>query len=893
MLTKKDAPIVTLAMLMLLAAAPDTGWRGLKSVDIAPANAQTATTEQFPMPELVAQGTRVRLATSDVAATLGQNLKQGFETRYGGTQVEIDTTNADAAISSVAEGRADVAAIGRPLTPAERQQGLNSVTIGRQKIAVVTSASNPIDNLSNEQFAQIFRGEITNWAEVGGANEPIRVIDQTADSGTRMSLSGYPVFQTLPFKAAGNAVTLKNNRASTIVAALGQSGIAYVIADQALERSDLKIIPLHRVMPNDPRYSFSQPMSYVYKGTTPNDTAQAFLGFATGKEGRTVAQIPLATGAAATATAATTPVTTVTTADGTATAAANQASAFAPLKNPPPGRTAVQADRGQGTALAARDTNQNNRQLPAGWAWVLLSLMGLPLLAFWLKGRKSNAGAALGSPSEPAAPATLPQVNATLPTSATPQNAFRGGAAATAAAGVAGIGAATTGVLTAASRHQASRIILVPRDCRTAYAYWEINEKQRARLQEKGGKHLKLRLYSMNPRMPRHLIREFDCAESDVDRPIAIAMDNHDYHVELGYLTNGGDWLKLAASAPVKVPACERSTPQRPTHTEPQPAPAQSNQSQVAVQPPTAHQPPTNLPTDADHQRSQPDADGQIILVPRDDAMAYAYWEVPARKLQDLPEGQKLNLRLYDVTGAEEYYSLPRNYQQFDCAADAKDMHLPLPATGRDYVAQMGYTNAKGEWVTFAHSHRTHIPQPVKAASHQAEAAALMGTIVQHPRHSAMGHDTVQQPETMHHATVQPVAAEVDETATQGHLVQGRLVIMSQIPQRITVGAPNDSEPRAYVYWDIPEPRKAALRQRGGHQMVLRIYDATNIDLDYHPAHSFRQYPIDEQARDMVVSVPQGDRDYVAEIGYLAPGGKLMRLLRSTHTHVPPVTQMH
>jgi hypothetical protein len=120
---------------------------------------------------------------------------------------------------------------------------------------------------------------------------------------------------------------------------------------------------------------------------------------------------------------------------------------------------------------------------------------------------------------------------------------------------------------------------------------------------------------------------------------------------------------------------------------------------------------------------------------------------------------------------------------------------------------------------------------------------------------------------------------------------QGRLVIMSRIPQRITVGAPSDNEARVYVYWDIPEVQKQQLRQQVGDQLVLRIYDATNIDLDYQPAHSFRQYPITTNARDMVVPVPARDRDYVAEIGYLGPNGKLTRVLRSVHTHVPTAVE--
>jgi phosphate transport system substrate-binding protein len=113
-----------------------------------------------------------------------------------------------------------------------------------------------------------------------------------------------------------------------------------------------------------------------------------------------------------------------------------------------------------------------------------------------------------------------------------------------------------------------------------------------------------------------------------------------------------------------------------------------------------------------------------------------------------------------------------------------------------------------------------------------------------------------------------------------------RLVIMPRVPKRAVVGMPQTNEPRAYVYWDLPMPARQTAQAQGGQQLVLRVYDATNIDLDHQAAHSFRQYPIADDDRDRVLSVPQGDRDYVAEIGYLTAEGRML-LLVSTYAHVP------
>lgn len=114
-----------------------------------------------------------------------------------------------------------------------------------------------------------------------------------------------------------------------------------------------------------------------------------------------------------------------------------------------------------------------------------------------------------------------------------------------------------------------------------------------------------------------------------------------------------------------------------------------------------------------------------------------------------------------------------------------------------------------------------------------------------------------------------------------------RLVIMPRVPKRAVMGAPQTNEPRAYVYWDLPMEARQAAKAHGGQQLVLRVYDATNLDLDHQAAHSFRQYPIADDDRDRVLSVPQGDRDYVAEIGYLTAEGRMLPLVRSTYAHVP------
>ncbi|MEH2287394.1 DUF4912 domain-containing protein [Nostoc sp.] len=93
----------------------------------------------------------------------------------------------------------------------------------------------------------------------------------------------------------------------------------------------------------------------------------------------------------------------------------------------------------------------------------------------------------------------------------------------------------------------------------------------------------------------------------------------------------------------------------------------------------------------------------------------------------------------------------------------------------------------------------------------------------------------------------------------------------------------------AYTYWDIPDEHKKELRRQGGQQLALRIYDVTDIDIEYQSPHSIQEYPADELAREWYIPVPVSDRDYVIDIGYRAADGRWLVLARSSRVHIPPV----
>ncbi|MBW4609103.1 MAG: DUF4912 domain-containing protein [Hassallia sp. WJT32-NPBG1] len=106
---------------------------------------------------------------------------------------------------------------------------------------------------------------------------------------------------------------------------------------------------------------------------------------------------------------------------------------------------------------------------------------------------------------------------------------------------------------------------------------------------------------------------------------------------------------------------------------------------------------------------------------------------------------------------------------------------------------------------------------------------------------------------------------------------ESRIVLMPRDPQW------------AYTYWDVSNEHKQELRRQGGQQLALRIYDVTDINIEYQSPHSIQEYPSDELAREWYLPVPVSDRDYVLDIGYRCADGRWLILARSARVHIPPV----
>ena len=102
-----------------------------------------------------------------------------------GISFTYNPTGSGSGIKAVSEGRCDIGLSSRALKEEEAESGLTETVLAYDGIAIIVNPQNPVEDLTSETLAQIYKGEITNWSEVGGNDAEIVLIGREAGSGTR------------------------------------------------------------------------------------------------------------------------------------------------------------------------------------------------------------------------------------------------------------------------------------------------------------------------------------------------------------------------------------------------------------------------------------------------------------------------------------------------------------------------------------------------------------------------------------------------------------------------------------------------------------------------------------------------------------------------------------
>jgi hypothetical protein len=101
-----------------------------------------------------------------------------------------------------------------------------------------------------------------------------------------------------------------------------------------------------------------------------------------------------------------------------------------------------------------------------------------------------------------------------------------------------------------------------------------------------------------------------------------------------------------------------------------------------------------------------------ITFLPRDPQWAFVFWEISASDQERAAAagGTQLALRVADVTGLPLGAVHANSLQELVVAASAREWHLPMPLSDRDYRVELGYRTRSGGWFSLATSSVARMP---------------------------------------------------------------------------------------------------------------------------------------------------------------------------------------
>ena len=144
--------------------------------------ATTATTSTASSAAETLSGTVNTNGSTSMEDVMG-SLIEGFKEIQPGITVNYTGSGSGAGITGAQEGTCDIGLASRDLKDTET--GVKQITVAKDGIAIIVNPANPLSDLTIDQIAQLFNGEITNWSEIGGNDAPVVAIGREAGSGTR------------------------------------------------------------------------------------------------------------------------------------------------------------------------------------------------------------------------------------------------------------------------------------------------------------------------------------------------------------------------------------------------------------------------------------------------------------------------------------------------------------------------------------------------------------------------------------------------------------------------------------------------------------------------------------------------------------------------------------
>ena len=212
----------------------------------------------------------------------GAEMLQAVSTAFNAQHAEPKLTvppsiGSGGAVAAVGADRNQLGRVARPLTDAEKAQGLSEKPLVRIPSVIFVHPAVGVKGLTSEQLVAIFSGQIENWKEVGGADLKVRVVRrEETDSTLSVLRASMPGWKTLALTSKSKVATTTQEAVEAVKRVPGAVGFGPY--SRALEDGAI-VLAIDGKAPHASDYPSAVTLSLIYKEGKLDEGSRNFLAF--------------------------------------------------------------------------------------------------------------------------------------------------------------------------------------------------------------------------------------------------------------------------------------------------------------------------------------------------------------------------------------------------------------------------------------------------------------------------------------------------------------------------------------------------------------------------------------------------------------------------------------
>ncbi len=199
-----------------------------------------------------------------------------YQSKHSGAKISVSGGGSMTGLTQVAQKGAD---IGDSDVPANGQPNLVDHEVAVVSFGVVVNPKAGVKSLTTAQIRDIFTGKVKNWSAVGGASQPITIINRPKSSGTRAVFVAKVMGGTQPSESG-----LTQDSSGTVATMVSQTaGAASYLAMGYVKPGQQVAVSINGVAPTDAnvqtgKYPFWS-YEHMYTNGQPNATVADFINY--------------------------------------------------------------------------------------------------------------------------------------------------------------------------------------------------------------------------------------------------------------------------------------------------------------------------------------------------------------------------------------------------------------------------------------------------------------------------------------------------------------------------------------------------------------------------------------------------------------------------------------